>query len=157
MDPLVQYYLHQAGRGYSGGKGCIWSIYSVPITYQRGNGIGSFFAGLWRMVKPILWSSAKTVGRETLRTGGKILTDMADKSAGTPGEDIVAKHARELIGKLKGGGRKRKAKTAAATAVMPKKKRAAKESPHARPQNVHIETFLPNRHHLHSRPRGLQS
>ena len=126
----MQYYLHQAGRGYSGGKGGIGSIYSVPITYQRGYGIGSFFAGLWRMVKPILWSSAKTVGRETLRTGGKILTDMADKSAGTPAGDIVAKHARELIGKLKGGGRKRKAKTAAAaaTAVMPKKvKRAAKK------------------------------
>ena len=119
MDPLVQYYLHQAGRGYSGGKGGIGSIYSVPITNQRGYGIGSFFAGLWRMVKPILWSGAKTVGRETLRTGGKILTDMAD---GTPAGVIVAKHARELIGKLKGGGRKRKAKTAA-TAVMPKKKR----------------------------------
>ena len=80
------------------------------------------------MVKPILWSSAKTVGRETLRTGGKILTDMADKSAGTPAGDIVAKHARELIGKLKGGGRKRKAKTAAATAAAPKKvKRVAKK------------------------------
>ena len=62
------------------------------------------------------------MGRESLRTGGKILSDMADKSAGTPAGDIVAKHARELIGKLKDGGRRRKAKTAA-TAVMPKKKR----------------------------------
>jgi len=130
MDPLVRYYLHQAGRGYSGGKGGIGPIYSVPTTYQRGYGLGNFFAGLWRMVKPILWSGAKTVGRETLRTGGKILSDMADNSDGTPAGDIVAKHARELIGKLKGGGRKRKAKTAATAVVVPKKaKRVARKTP----------------------------
>ena len=64
---------------------------------------------------PLEWS--KTVGREILRTGGKILSDIADKSNGTPARDIVAKHARELIGKLKGGGRKRKAKTAATAAA----------------------------------------
>ena len=130
MDPLVRYYLRQAGRGYSGRKGGIGPIHSVPTIYQRGYGIGSFFAGLWRMVKPILWSGAKTVGRETLRTGGKILSDMADNSDGTPAGDIVAKHARELIGKLKGGGRKRKAKTAATAVVVPKKaKRVARKTP----------------------------
>ena len=121
MDPLVRYYLHQAGRGYSGLQGG----YRVNIFgthyLQAGLCNRQFFSGLWRMVKPILWSSAKTVGRETLSTGGKILSDMADKSAGTPAGDIVAKHARELIGKLKGGGRKRKAKTAATAVVVPKK------------------------------------
>jgi hypothetical protein len=82
------------------------------------------------MVKPILWSGAKTVGRATLRTGGKILSDMADNSNGTPAGDIVAKHARELIGKLKGGGgRKRKAKTTAAAGVLKKVKRAAAKKP----------------------------
>ena len=60
------------------------------------------------MVRPMLWSGAKTVGRETLRTGGKILSDIADKSNGTPDGDIVSKHARDLIAKLKGRGRKRK-------------------------------------------------
>ena len=83
------------------------------------------------MVKLILWSGAKTVGRETLHTGGKILSDMADNTSGTPAGDIVAKHVRELIGKLKGGGRKSKAKTAAtAVVVAPKKvKRAARTTP----------------------------
>ena len=110
-------------------------------------GSAVLFAGLWRIVKPILWSSDKIVGRETLRTGGKILTDMADKSAGTPAGDIVAKHARELIGKLKGGGRKRKAKTAtaaAATAVIPKKvKRAAKKRKPSRatPKRTYRDIF----------------
>ena len=146
MDPLVRCYLHQAGQGYSGGKGGIGPICSVPTIYQRGYGIGSFFAGLWRVVKPILWSGSKTVSRETLRTGGKLLSDIADKSNGTPAGDIVTKHARELIGKLKGGGRKRKAKTAAAaaTAVMPKKvKRATKKRKPSRatPKRTYRDIF----------------
>ena len=110
MDHLVRYYLHQAGRGI-GSRGGIGPIYSVPPIYQRDYGIGSFLGGLWRMVRPILWSGAKTVGRETLRTGGKIFSDMADNSEGTSAGDIVSKHARYLLGKLKGRDRKRKAAT----------------------------------------------
>ena len=108
MDSLMKYYLHQACR-VIGGRGGIGPIYSVPPIYHRGYGIGSFVGGFWRMVRHILWNGAKTVGRETLRTGGKILSDMADNSDGTPGGDIVCKHARDLISKLKGRGRKGKA------------------------------------------------
>ena len=128
MDPLLRYYLNQAGRGI-GGRGCIGPIYSVPPIYQRGYGIGSFLCSLWRMVRPILWRGAKTVGRETLRTGGKILSDMADNSGGTPAGDIVSKNASVLIGKFKGRGRKRKAAT-------PKKpKRAVGKKPKLAPAN----------------------
>ena len=142
MDPLVRYYLHQVGRGYSGGKGVIGPIYSVPSIYQRGYGIGSFFARLWRMVKPILWSGAKTVGRETLRKGRKFLSDMADKTAGKPAGDIVANQARELISKLKGGGRKRKAKTSPTAVVVPKKvKRAAKKPSRTAPKRTYTDIF----------------
>jgi hypothetical protein len=52
------------------------------------------------------------VGRETLRTGGKILTDNAEnKSPELSPKDIVSEHVTEsvqnLIGNLRGGGRKR--------------------------------------------------
>jgi hypothetical protein len=52
------------------------------------------------------------VGRETLRTGGKILTDIAENRAPElRPKDIVSKHVTEsvqnLIGNLRGGGRKR--------------------------------------------------
>jgi hypothetical protein len=52
------------------------------------------------------------VGRETLRTGGKILTDIAeDRSPELCPKDIVYKHVTEwvqnLIGNLRCGGRKR--------------------------------------------------
>ena len=77
-DPHVQYYLHQAGRG---SHTVIGPIYSVPTFVQRGHGIGSFLSGLFRLVRPVLWSGVKAVGRETMRTGGKILSDLADNTS----------------------------------------------------------------------------
>jgi len=64
------------------------------------------------MVRPVLWSRAKTLGRETLRTVGDILTDIARSTDEHP-RDIVSRRfnetAQNLIGKLRGRGRKRKA------------------------------------------------
>jgi len=90
MTPLGQYYVHQAGGGRGGDSG-IGPIYSVPPFVQRGHGIGSFLRGLWRTVRPVLWSNAKSLGREALRTGGKIMTDIADNPAQTRIRDIVSK------------------------------------------------------------------
>jgi len=55
---------------------------------------------------------AKAVVRETLRTRGKILIDVAQKmSPELSPKDIVSKHVTEsvqsLFGNLRGGGRKR--------------------------------------------------
>ena len=52
------------------------------------------------------------MSRETLRTGGKILSDIAEnRSPELRPKDIVSKHVTEsvqnLIGNLRGGGRKR--------------------------------------------------
>jgi hypothetical protein len=78
MDPLVRYYLHQAGRGR--GVNVIGPIYSNPFL-QRGHGIGSFLGGLWRSyVRPLLWHGAKAVGSEAIVTGGNIITDMAQNT-----------------------------------------------------------------------------
>jgi hypothetical protein len=46
---------------------------------QRGNGIGSFLRGLFRFVKPLLYSGAKAIGKEALKTGSYILTDILEK------------------------------------------------------------------------------
>jgi hypothetical protein len=72
MHPLVQYYLHQAGRG--NGSNGIGPIYLTPPFLQRGHGIGSFLWDLFSFIKPMLWSAGKPVGKEALRTGGNILT-----------------------------------------------------------------------------------
>jgi hypothetical protein len=59
-----------------------------------------------------LWSGAKTLGKETLRTGGKILTDIADKAPGASTHDIVSRNLSEstqkLVKKLRGGGRRKR-------------------------------------------------
>ena len=91
-DPLVLYYLHQEGRGSNSGIG---PIYSVPTFVRRGHGIGSFLSGLFRMVRLVLWSGVKAVGRETLRTGGKSLSDLPKirtvmSSPGTSSRDMSA-------------------------------------------------------------------
>ena len=67
---------------------------------------------MFRWFRPTLWRGAKAVGRETLRTGGKILTDIAaNRSPELSPKDIVSKHVIEsvqnLLGNLRGGGRKR--------------------------------------------------
>jgi len=65
------------------------------------------------MVRPVFWSGAKTVGRETLRTDGDILTDIASSTDDEIPRDIVwrrlNKKTQNLIGKLRGRGRKCKA------------------------------------------------
>jgi len=82
MDRYTLYYLNQ-----SGGGGEVGPVYRATFRVQRGNGIGSFFRGLFRFVKP-LYSGAKAVGKEALKTGYNIITDMFNKEAKQPVRDI---------------------------------------------------------------------
>jgi len=100
--------MRQAGAG--GGGSVIGPVYFVSPFVQLGHGICSFLRRLWRIVRPVLWSGAKSLAREALRTGGNFMTEIA----ANPGQtgDILSKHATEttqnIIKKLRGGGRKRK-------------------------------------------------
>jgi len=64
------------------------------------------------MVRPLLWSGTKSVARETLRTGGDILTSIARSTDDENPRDIISRRlnltAQNLIGKLRGRGRKSK-------------------------------------------------
>jgi hypothetical protein len=123
MHPLVHYYLHQAGRG--NGSNRIGPIYSTPPFLQRGHGIGSFLGGLFRFIKPMLWSACKAVGKEALRAGGNILTDIAEnKSPDVSARDTVSHvtaSTQNLVQKLRGGG---KCKRKAASGSIRKTKKA---------------------------------
>ena len=129
MNLIERYYLHQAGRGY--GDTDIGPVYSVPHFVQRGHGIGSVLTSFWRSIKPIFWSGAKTLGRESVRTGGRILVYLAQNTNSdvTP-RDIVAKHLFESVGKmLSGRGHKRKGNntTTARTGIRKTPKKTKKE------------------------------
>jgi hypothetical protein len=58
---------------------------------------------LFRLVRPVLWSGVKAVGKESLRTDSKILSDIADTDRKP--SDINASHvgesAQNLIQKLR--------------------------------------------------------
>ena len=137
MRRLEVYYLRQAGGGggsYNYNNTGIGPIYSTPPHLQRGHGIGNVFGSLFRWIKPILWSGAKALGRESLRTGGKILSDIAEnRSSITPSSDrdIISRNLTEsrqkLIDKLEGRGKKKRAASRKRRAA-PKKIRNTKRA-----------------------------
>src|SRR5215510_5337785 len=134
MDSLVEYYLHQAGRGTkSGYSSSIGPDYYDHPFLKKGRGIGDFFGGLFRWLRPIFTNNAKELGRkafraignEALKTGSRMLTDMAD-SPDISTRDIITKQlgvaGKKLINKMRGGGRKRKR---AASVASTKRRRTA--------------------------------
>jgi hypothetical protein len=62
MDLYTRYYVNQSGGGNQ-----IGPVYRASFRVPRGNCIGSFFMGLFRFVKPLLYARAKAVGKETLK------------------------------------------------------------------------------------------
>jgi len=91
MDRYTRYYVTQSGGGEIG------PVYRASFRVQRGNGIGSFFRGLFRFVKPLLYSGAKAVGKEALKTGSNIMTDILNKKP----EDTVGEIFKTRFGEAK--------------------------------------------------------
>lgn len=72
---MCSYYLtHQRG----GGLADIGGLYRAPVFIQRGRGVGSFFAGLWKYIAPLAVSGLKTIGKQSLKTGADVLSDLAE-------------------------------------------------------------------------------
>ena len=72
MNRCTRYYVNRSGSK-------IGPVYRARFRVQSGNGIGSFFRGLFRFVKPLLYSGAKAVGKEALKTESNIITDILNK------------------------------------------------------------------------------
>lgn len=88
--PYEKYYSQQAGSG-------IGVIYK-GAPYQRGHGIGSFLGGLFRSIIPLLSSGAKTVGKEVLRSGVGLISDMVNTR---PADDSIRERLHEVTTNLK--------------------------------------------------------
>ena len=95
MDRYTSYYINQSGSG-----GEIGSVYRASFMVQRGNGIGSFFRGLFCFVNPLLYSGSKDVGKQALKTGSHILTDILNKEPEQPVGDIFKTRFIEAKGNL---------------------------------------------------------
>lgn len=97
MESYLDYYKRQASSDDVG------PIYKASYGYQSGfgrhsqigGGIGSLFSSLFRWIRPIFVSGAKSVGREALKTGSNILTDIATKGNDVKIKDVVKTRIKE--------------------------------------------------------------
>lgn len=71
MSHYVAYYENQSGTGG------VRNVFAGS-RWQRGSGIGSFFAGLARSVLPLFTRGLRAVGKEALRGGINVLDDIGN-------------------------------------------------------------------------------
>jgi len=90
VQQLYDYYLQSA-------QGKIPTTFATTGRGQRGNGIGSFLAGLFRKVFPFIKNGAKAVGRELLTSGFEVVKD---NLKGVSLKDSLKKRVREAGGNL---------------------------------------------------------
>ena len=102
MDRYQEYFNRQVGGGYTGGEmvrgghrldGGVGRIY-VGSPYQRGHGgIGSFLAGVFRRVLPLFTRGARAVGKEVVRSGMNIMSDVTTRN--TPIKESIRNRFKE--------------------------------------------------------------
>jgi hypothetical protein len=94
---------------------------------QRGYGIGSFHASVFRSLKHLAIRGARALGREALKTGAQILADIGNKQSETKVKDVVADRLADseqtLVTKLKGGGGRKRKRDTSNPPPLKKKKR----------------------------------
>lgn len=109
-----QIVLAQIGSGF----------YFEGLPYQRGAGIGTIFGHILRYLIPIGKIVGRELGREGLRTGGRIVQDIL---AGNPVKKSVLVETQQgfknavdnIYGKQKGEGKKKKRKRVVLARVGP--------------------------------------
>lgn len=111
----TQYYLRQTGSGLSD----IGTIYRSPGFQQKGRGgIGSFFSGLIKHLRPFVSSGLSALKDQSLKSGSNIIADIGKKPLSTilkeQGKAALENLTNRGLAKLKkmqkGSGRKRNIK-----------------------------------------------
>lgn len=74
-DHYTNYYLLQSGGGLTN----IGAVYQQSQFIQHGRGLGSFFGGLVRYLKPIFMHGLNAVKKEAMHTGAQILGEIGTR------------------------------------------------------------------------------
>lgn len=115
MEKLYhEYYLNQCGGGLSH----IGTLYATPRIVQQGRGIGNFFSGLFKYLKPLFLTGLSAVKNQAFETGKAVINDLGRK----PLQNIIQEQSKialqnlsnKVIDKMtqSGSGRKNKRKHA---------------------------------------------
>lgn len=93
-EVYLKYYQNQAGNGIED----IGNLYHIsPRFHQRGRGgIGSFFSGIYRYIKPLISSGLKAIKKQSIKTGVNILKDLGEK----PIRDILINEGQSAVDAL---------------------------------------------------------
>lgn len=127
MDPLAEYYIRKGGGGGHIDE-AIGPVYVSGAYLQRGHGLGSFLAGLFRMIRPVAIRGARALGREAIHAGAQILTDIRDnKDPDTRVKDIVANRLNESAQRLLGRGKRRRREDDDVEEVVTRRKKKKKK------------------------------
>lgn len=69
------YYHNQNGSGLSH----IGTLYTSPQIVQQGRGVGSFFSGLFRNIKPLFLSGLNAIKNQVAETSKAVISDFGHK------------------------------------------------------------------------------
>lgn len=95
MDEVyLKYYQSQAGNGV----GDIGELYHIsPRFNQRGRGgIGSFFSGIFKHLKPLITSGLRALKKQSMKTSVNIIKDLGEK----PIKEIFIKEGKAAMDEL---------------------------------------------------------
>lgn len=95
MDEVyLKYYQAQAGNGLSD----IGQLYHIsPKFVQRGRGgIGSFFSGIFRHLKPIIKSGLRALKKQTIKSGVNIVKDLGER----PIKELLVEEGKAAVDEL---------------------------------------------------------
>lgn len=88
----TDYYLSQIG----GGLNDIGPLYVSPRYYQQGRGVGSFLGGIFKYLKPLLYSGLEAIKKQTLKAGVNVLNDIGKR----PFKDILKQQGKQAVDEL---------------------------------------------------------
>jgi hypothetical protein len=86
------YYTVQSGAGLTD----IGPLYYHQRMIQHGRGIGSFFAALYKYLKPVFLSGVSALKDQALKTGSSVLNEFGNR----PFTEIIKDHGKKAVQEL---------------------------------------------------------
>lgn len=103
MSQYIQFYAgNQEGRGLED-----IAVYHAPIHhyYQKGAGLGNYFASAFRILKPLLYSGLNVLKDQGIKSSGAILSQLGSKDLKTilkeEGQNALNNLTNKAVNKLK--------------------------------------------------------